>query len=349
MKKRAVRRRWQLDSHGIRRLGTKESGFSHVFPDGSAVRDEKTLRWIECLHIPPAWTDVRIARSDSAPLQAVGLDKKGRTQYRYHSRFRDQREEQKFLRVVEFGESLPKLRRRVRTDLARNDLSRDHVVAAIVRLIDQRFFRIGNDRSAEAEKTFGLTTIRPEHVLICGSEVHFDFIGKWKKAHKRAIEDAQVASVIRRLRQLGGTKLFQFESGGRILEVKDRHVNDYIQSIAGIDFSAKDFRTWAGTLVCSVALGIEGQAETKAERKRRLKKAIDSTAGLLGNTATVCRASYICPRLIDEYMAGKPFEPARASKRGRLLALIGHSPEERTLLRFLRETIADRRRVPRAA
>jgi len=338
--RKAVRRRWYLDLHGIRREGTKESGFSYRFPDGSLIHDEKLLARIRKLRIPPAWRDVRIARSDSAPLQAVGLDKKGRTQYRYHPRFRAQREEEKFRRVVEFGESLPALRRRVRADLKRDALERQRVLASMVRLIDQGFFRIGNDKSAKSESTYGLSTIRSSHVTVDGDVLLFDYIGKWKKKQKRAIADSDVATIVKLLKKTGAIELFP---------VKDRHVNEYIQSIIGRDFTAKDFRTWAGTLLCSIALAMQGQGETKAERKRRLQKAIAATAAQLGNTPAVCRSSYICPRLIEEYLLGRPFETLRKTRRGNPVVTKGLSMEEKALLKFLRETIADRRRAPRAA
>jgi DNA topoisomerase I len=353
MAAKGVRRRWNLDLHGIRREGSKEKGFTYRLANGSPVEDEKVLTRIAKLRIPPAWQNVRIARGDAAPLQAVGVDKKGRTQYLYHSRFRAQREEAKFKRVVEFGESLPALRRRVRADLKGSDpeaLERQRVLAAMVRLIDQGFFRIGNDKSAEAESTFGLSTIRASHVKVDGRTVRFDYIGKWKKQQQRAVQDGDVAAIVQRLKKMGADdELFKFAQNGRIQDIKDRHVNDYIQSIIGKDFTAKDFRTWAGTLLCSIALAMQGQAETKTERKRRVRKAIVATADQLGNTPAVCRSSYICPRLVDEYMEGKPFEMLRKTRKGSPVVRVGLSMEERALLKFLRETIADRRRSPRAA
>ena len=338
---KAVRRRWYLDLHGIRREGTKESGFTYRMPDGKTVGDEKTLARIRKLRIPPAWVEVRIARGESSPLQAVGVDKKGRTQYLYHSRFRAQREEEKFRRVVEFGESLPQLRRRVRNDLKRADIDREKMLAAIVRLIDQGFFRIGNEKSAKSESTYGLTTIRRKHVKVDGNTLLFDYIGKWKKAHKRAIEDPEVAKMVAALKRHRSEKLFA--------GVRDRNVNDYIQSIIGENYTAKDFRTWAGTLLCSIVLAMQGQAPSKTERKRKVKRAVQATAEQLGNTPAVCRSSYICPRLLDEYMEGKPFELLRKGRRGKPVVRVGLSMEERSLLKFLRETIADRRRHPRAA
>jgi DNA topoisomerase-1 len=346
---KGVARRWNLDLHGIRRDGTKETGFTYRSAAGSAIDDEKTITRIRKLRIPPAWQDVRIARGDSAPLQAVGVDKKGRTQYLYHARFRAHREEEKFKRVVEFGESLPALRRRVRADLKRDDLDRDHVLAAIVRLIDQGFFRVGNDKSAESEATYGLTTILGKHVKVDGAVLFFDYVGKWRKAQKRAIEDADVAAVVEKLKELREPELFAFIDNGKVRDVKDRHVNDYIQSIISRNFTAKDFRTWAGTLLCSIALGMEGQGASKTERKRKIKRAVEATAEQLGNTPAVCRSSYICPRLLDEYMEGKPFEMLRKHHKGSPVVRVGLSKEERALLKFLRETIADRRRRPRAA
>jgi DNA topoisomerase-1 len=346
---KVVRRRWYLDLHGIRREGTKESGFNFRDALGSPIDDARTLARIRKLRIPPAWQDVRIARGDSAPLQAVGVDRKGRTQYLYHPRFRAQREDQKFKRVVEFGESLSALRRRVRADLKRTDLEREHVLAAIVRLIDQGFFRVGNDKSAKSEATYGLTTIRPRHVKIEGSVLLFDYVGKWRKAQTRAIEDAEVAAIVQRLKELREPELFAFIDNGRIRDVKDRHVNDYIQSIISKNFTAKDFRTWAGTLLCSIALGMEGQGKTRTERKRKIKLAIQAAAEQLGNTPAVCRSSYICPRLLDEYMDGRPFEMLRKQHKGSPVVRVGLSKNERALLKFLRETIADRRARPRAA
>jgi len=346
---KGVRRRWYLDLHGIRREGTKENGFTYRSATGSAIDDEKTIARIRKLRIPPAWQDVRIARGDSAPLQAVGVDKKGRTQYLYHPRFRASREEEKFRRVVEFGESLPSLRRRVRADLKRADLDHDNVLAAIVRLIDQGFFRVGNDKSAQSEATYGLTTIGSKHVKVEGDVLFFDYVGKWRKTQSRAIDDAEVAAIVQRLKKMNQSELFAFIDNGKVRDVKDRHVNDYIQSIISKNFTAKDFRTWAGTLLCSIALGMLGQGSSKTDRKRKIKQAVVATAEQLGNTPAVCRSSYICPRLLEEYMDGKPFEMLRKHHKGSPVVRVGLSKEERALLKFLRETIADRRRRPRAA
>jgi DNA topoisomerase-1 len=349
MASQGVRRQWYLDLHGIRREGSKESGFSYRRSDGTAVRDEKTLARLARLRIPPAWQNVRIAPGDTAPLQVIGVDRKGRTQYLYHPRFRARQEEAKFKRIVEFGESLPAIRRRVRADLKGNTLDRDKVLAAMVRLIDQGFFRVGNDKSAKSEATYGLSTVRGNHVSLSGDTLLFDYVGKWRKKHKRAIRDGEVAAIVAQLKRMKGDELFKFSSGDRVVDVRDRHVNDYIQSIIGDNYTAKDFRTWAGTLLCSIALATEGQGASRTERKRKLRKAVAATAEQLGNTPAVCRKSYICPRLLDEYEQGKPFESLRKTRGGSPVVRTGHSIEERALLKFLRETIADRRRRPRAA
>ena len=349
MPSRGVPRRWYLDHHGIRREGSRESGFSYCLSDGSSVADEGTLTRIAKLRIPPAWREVRIARSDAAPLQAIGLDKKGRCQYRYHDGFRRERDHEKFLRVVEFGEALPTLRRRVRSDLRSKGLPRERVLAAMVSLIDQGFFRIGNDKSARSESTYGLSTILGKHVEVEGDVLVFDYVGKWQKKQRRAIRDEEAAAIVEELKRTRGRELFKFLSSDRFVDVRDRHVNDYIQTIIGEKFTAKDFRTWVGTLVCSTALAMQGQAGNKSERKRRIRKAIAATAEQLGNTPAVCRSSYICPRLLDDYMRGRPFETLRKKRHGSSVVRLGLSVEERALLKFLRETIADRRRNKRAA
>jgi len=349
MPAKGVRRRWYLDLHGIRREGSKETGFTYRFADDGVVSDEKVIARIQKLHIPPAWKEVRIARGEGAPLQAVGVDSKGRTQYLYHPRFRARREEAKFRHVVEFGECLPKLRARVRADLLRKDLDRERVLAAMIRLIDQAFFRIGNDKSAARESTYGLSTVTGRHVEIDGDVLRFDYVGKWQKQNKRIIRDAEVAKLASALKSMKGGELFKFISNGRIVDVKDRHVNDYIQSIIGPEFTAKDFRTWAGTLLCSIALAMQGDGTSKADRKRKIRNAVTATSEQLGNTPAVCRKSYICPRLLDDYMEGRTFESLRRTRRGSPVVKLGLSKEEKALLKFLRETIADRRGTPRAA
>ncbi len=342
-------RKRELLRRGIRRVGSKESGFRYETSSGARITDEKTLERIASLKVPPAWRDVRIATTPRAPLQAIGLDSKGRTQYRYHASFRQKREDEKYLRVVGFGEVLPRLRARVGADLAKEGLGRERVLAAIVRLIDQGFFRVGNDKSAKSEATFGLTTVRGDHVTVRRSSIEFEFVGKWKKQHRKRLADPQIAAVVRELKARDGKgELFRwYEENGRVVDVKDRHVNEYIQSIIGPRFSAKDFRTWAGTLLASLILGHEGQADTRTARRKKMKKAIETTATLLGNTPAVSRSSYICPRLLHDYEEGLSFD--RMARLASPIPKTRLSKAEKALLQFLRETIADRRRRRRAS
>ncbi len=349
MPKKATRRRWYLDAQGIRRAGSKEKGFNYVSSEGSAIVNRKTIERISRLGIPPAWSEVRIAKGEAAPLQAIGLDKKGRTQYIYHARFRQQQEDAKFQRLVEFAEALPKLRKHVIDDLANADLGKDQVLAAIVRLIDQGFFRVGNDESARSEQTYGLTTVLKKHVRVSGSTLQFDYIGKWRKTQSRAITDAQVAKLVRQLRKLPGDELFQFKQGDRVVDVKDRHVNEYIQRVIGDRFTAKDFRTWAGTLLCGIALAEQEPPISERDKKKKLRIAVEATAAMLGNTPAVCRSSYICPRLVQDYINDKSFTPLKRPQVGSPVAKQRHSIQERALIKLLRETIADRRSTIRAA
>jgi DNA topoisomerase I len=344
-----VSRREKLEKEGIRRRGSKESGFHYAWPDGKRVHDADLLDRIQALRIPPAWKEVRIAPRERSVLQAIGVDSKKRTQYRYHERFRQRREREKFLRIVHFAEALPSLRRRVARDLSAGDLSRETVLAAAVRLIDQGFFRLGNDRSAREEDSYGLSTILPEHVRVEGDVIHFEFTGKWGKNQRRAVKDRDVAAIVRKLASLGDGELLKFDSRGRLIDVKDRHINQYIQSIIGEQFSAKDFRTWAGTVICASALAMMEQKESGAARKRQVVRAVKATAEVLGNTPAVCRSSYICPQVVEDYRAGRSFERLKKAHRGKIVARTRLSKREKALLAFLRETIADRRREERSS
>jgi len=347
MPKKGVRRRWYLDSQGIRRVGSKESGFSYIDSSGKALRDARTLARISKLRIPPAWEDVRIARGDRAPLQAVGVDSKGRTQYRYHATFRKQRDMEKFIRLASFAEALPTLRRQIGRDLKESTLSRTRVLAAIVRLIDQGFFRVGNEKSAKDEETYGLTTVLSNHVTVTGDIIQFEYVGKWRKLQRRSVVDRQLAGIVRNLKKLSGNELFKFREGENIVDIKDRHVNQYLQEVIGADFTAKDFRTWAGTLLCSVSLSYLGEGTSVRQRQSNVKKAITAAAASLGNTPAVCKNSYICPALLEGYMEGRPMFTPRKRFEGTPVARRGLSREEKEMLKFLRETIANRRKAPR--
>ena len=340
----------RLQETGLRRLGKAKQGFHYAGANGAKVSRGDLAR-INALRIPPAWRNVAINRSSSAPLQAVGQDAAGRWQYLYHENHTARRDRQKFLRLLKFAEALPNMRKIVKRELRKPGLGRERIMACILRILSTSFIRPGSQVYASENGSYGIATLRPKHVHVKGDVVQFDFKGKGQVPQHRELKDRQVAKVLRELLRHSSSEVFNYQNGdGDFVDIKRRHINEYIKEVMGEGFSAKDFRTWAGTLLCSIALGMEGQAPSKTERKRKIKRAIQATSEQLGNTPAVCRSSYICPRLLDEYMEGKPFELLRKGRRGgKPVVRLGLSMEERSLLKFLRETIADRRMRPRAA
>jgi DNA topoisomerase-1 len=289
---------------GIRRTA-RNGSFTYVDADGKTVRDDETLARIRALAIPPAWTDVWICASERGHLQATGRDARGRKQYRYHSRWRKLRDEAKYGRMIEFGQELPALRRRVRHDMALPGLPREKVVATVVRLLDKTLIRVGNDEYARDNGSYGLTTMRAKHAKVNGSTVRFEFKGKSGKMHSVDVEDARAARIVKRCRELPGHELFQYiDDHGDRRTVGSEDVNDYVRDVMGQDFTAKDFRTWAGTVFCATALDRVGAFETEREAKANVNDSIKAVAALLGNTPAVSRACYIHPELIESYMDG---------------------------------------------
>ena len=320
-------------------------GFVYVGPDGKRVRERAELDRIRALAIPPAWTDVWICTSGSGHLLATGRDAKGRKQYRYHPRWRAVRDEAKFERTIAFGESLPALRRRVRKDMLREALPKEKVVAVVVALLDRCFARIGNEEYARSNGSFGLTTLRDRHARFHGSTLRLRYRGKGGKQHEVDVDDPRIVGVVRTCQAVGGQELFQYldrDGGGRPIGSSD--VNDYLREVTGEDFSAKDFRTWAATVSCTHELVGAGPGSDEADRDRAVLAAVDAVAADLGNTRTVCRASYIHPDVIDGYLDGSLHRAwtrrsTAATGRG------GLSSDERLTLRFLRS----RARKTRAA
>lgn len=330
-----------LEESGIRRRGSS-GRWKYEWPSGRSAGQQHVKR-IEGLVIPPAWENVLIAPDPDDDLQVIGRDSRGRLQYLYHEDFREQRELEKFVRIADFAEELPRLRRRVVRDLREDRLSFERVLAGAVRLIDQAFFRVGNEKSAREEETFGLTTLRPEHLELSQGEMEFRFPGKWGKLQLRATHDEETAALITEMLEAGDGEIFKFERHDSLQDVKARHVNSYIRDAIGEEFSAKDFRTWGGTLVCAAELSDVDPAETEYKRKRQVTSAVKATAQMLGNTPAVCRSSYICPRLLTEFTEGRSFVGLRTSGGHGLVARTTLSIQEKALLRFLRETVADRR------
>ena len=290
---------------GIRRRRSGR-GFVHLDPDGKTVRQPERLRRIRALAVPPAWTDVWICPNPRGHLQATGRDSRGRKQYRYHERWREVRDVSKYGRLVDFGRALPALRRRVERDLGRQGLPREKVVATVVRLLDLSSLRVGNAEYARDNRSYGLTTLRGRHVEVTGDRLRFRFRGKSGKEVDVDVRDRRVATVIRRCQDLPGQRLFRYVGAdGEVGSIDSDDVNAYLRDATGEDFTAKDFRTWTGTVLAATELSRQGPFEGEADARRRVAEAIRSVAGALGNTETVCRRSYVHPAVVDGYLAGQ--------------------------------------------
>jgi DNA topoisomerase I len=298
-------RRVDCSTPGITRR-RRGRGFEFLLPDSERLDDPGTLDRIRSLAIPPAWEDVWICMDPRGHLQATGIDAAGRKQYLYHSDWRARRDQQKFDEMLEFAEALPRLRRVVRRDLRGEDADRERVLAAAVRLLDRGMFRIGSEDYAEQNQSYGLATLLQEHVTLNGTRMHFRFPAKSGQQRKQVIEDAAVLPVLKTLKQRrgGGPELLAFRDGRRWRDVTSDDINAYLKAATGVDsFSAKDFRTWNGTVLAATALAGD-VPETKTARKRSVNEAVKTVAFFLGNTPAVCRASYIDPRVIDRFQSG---------------------------------------------
>lgn len=285
---------------GISRQRTR-AAFRYLSPAGKTVRDPETLARIRRLAIPPAWEDVWICTRDDGHLQATGRDARGRKQYRYHPRWREVRDETKYGRMLAFAKALPRIRRRVSQDLALQGLPRDKVLATVVRLLETTRIRVGNEEYMRANDSFGLTTLRTRQVRVNGSTMSFNFRGKSGVQHRVALNDRELAAIVRRMRDLPGYELFQYvDEAGETRAVDSADVNEYLKSIAGEEFTSKDFRTWAGTVLAAEAL----HALEPPAGKQKVNQAIEGVARQLGNTKAVCRKCYIHPAVIDSYLDG---------------------------------------------
>jgi DNA topoisomerase-1 len=319
------------------RRGSKRRGFWYETADGSRITDEAALERIKSLAVPPAWTEVRISPSPRSSLQAIGADTAGRVQRIYHPAFAARRQQRKFEKIVRFGERLPTLRRKTNEDIAQEGLSRERVLAIVVRLINDLYFRVGSEESVKRYRTFGVTTLRNWHLEIKGGRLVFSFTGKHHIKHRRIIVDEELAALMRDVKQLGGPRLFQYyDTEGRKRAISPRDVNDYIKAATGPEFSAKDFRTWGGTLLAAVELAEIGCCEDERERKRRVTKALKRVAERLGNTPAVCRTSYIHPAVLESYLKGRTLEEFRPRTQRRVQRQEPEVlPEEEALLKLL--------------
>jgi DNA topoisomerase I len=291
---------------GIRRR-RRGKGFEYLDDDGRRVTEPAVLERIRELAIPPAWDEVWICPYPMGHIQATGTDAAGRKQYRYHDRWRERRDAEKFEEMIDFARALPRLRARAEKDLAQEGMPREKVLACAMRLLDRGFFRIGSENYAEENDTYGIATMRKDHVEVSQDQVTFDYEAKGGQRRVQVIGDPEVAEVARAMkrRRGGGEELLAYKEGRRWVDVKSADINAYLKQATGGDFSAKDFRTWSGTVLTAVALAVAGMASTsKAARTRAKSRAVKEVARYLGNTPAVCRASYIDPRVFDRFDGG---------------------------------------------
>jgi DNA topoisomerase-1 len=330
-------------STGITR---RRKGINLTYHDehGKRIRDPSALQRIRSLAIPPAWERVWICPQANGHLQATGIDAKGRKQYKYHPTWRTVRDQAKFERLLSFAEILPKIRAQVAKDMARPDLTREKVLATVVRLLEVSLIRIGNEEYAKENKSFGLTTMRNRHVEVEGSTVRFQFRGKSGRKHMVEVSDRRVARVVQKCQELPGQQLFEYENpAGEVAVVSSEDVNDYLQRITGQPFTAKDFRTWAGTVLAAIALGKMEEVDSQTLAKRNIVTAIEAVARLLGNTVAICRKCYIHPAIPTSYLDGTLARTLRTKADSQIAQHLHElKPEEAAVITLLREELADR-------
>jgi DNA topoisomerase-1 len=337
-------------SSWIRRLGSKELGFSYVGAGGRRIRDRRALARINALRVPPAWRNVHIAVSPRSAIQAWGFDARGRKQYRYNERAVERRELRKYHRVRRLAKELPRVRTALHDDArpkaAANMLDADTVAATVLRLVSETFCRIGGERYARENGTFGITTLKKSHVNNHGRVVTFTYRGKSNVRQRQVVTDPELVRLVARQLRTPGSRLFTYRRNGRWQVITAREVNEYLQRLAG-GYSAKDFRTWGGTLRAATVLAELGPARSEAEAKRNVAVAMRLVSSELGNTPTICRKSYVHPMVIARYLddgetIALPRARRSAANRGR-----AHSAEERALIGFLDRHFPERRKVER--
>jgi DNA topoisomerase I len=287
----------------------KGDDFEYFDAEGKPIADEQRILRIRRLAIPPAWTDVWICPSPNCHIQATGRDARRRKQYLYHERWREVRDQNKYDRMIDFGKALPKIRRRIANDLKLTGLQRNKILATVVQLLERTFIRIGNEEYARDNKSFGLTTMKDRHVEVKGSKLRFRFRGKSGKEHEVDVTDRRIAKIISKLQDLPGQDLFQYvDDDGERREITSQDVNEYLREITGGDFSAKDFRTLAGTVLTAVALNAQEKFENNKQAKANIKTAISAVSKILGNTPAICRKCYVHPAILESYLGRQSIE-----------------------------------------
>ena len=328
---------------GMRRKAAG-TGYSYREPNGSTISDKNTLKRVKSLAIPPAWTDVWICPRPNGHIQATGRDARGRKQYIYHADWRDVRDNNKYERILDFARLLPRIRKAVARDMSKRGMPREKVLATVVSLLDKTLIRIGNDGYAKENGSYGLTTLRSRHLEVAGSELRFHFKGKSGKTWRLSVRDRRIARVVRSIQDLPGQHLFQYlDDEGAARSIDSADVNEYLREIAGADVSAKDFRTWAGTVLTVLALSALEAFSTQTQAKMNVRRAIEAVADTLGNTPTICRKCYIHPQIVACYLEGAlPKVSVAGSTSSATLPA-----EEAAVLRLLRRRLAPQRRSRR--
>jgi len=324
---------------GWTRRGSKSRGFRYFDHKGREITDAATLERVDKLRIPPAWRNVWISPRPGAKLQATGFDKAGRKQYLYHPDFRAKQEQAKFDKLVRFGERLSAIRAAMAADMDRDHLGRERVSAIALSLINLGWFRPGSERYAKESRTYGITTLRKSHATVRGGRIRLNFRGKHKVCVRTVLVDTELADALKELLALeGGTRLFRYRGADdELVNLTERHLNEYVREHMGDDFTVKDFRTWGGTLLAAVALAEHGPAESETQAKKTVTAVCRRVADRLGNTPAVCRASYISPPVIDQYLDGRTLDDFRPRHLRVVSARDADlQPEERALLSLLR-------------
>jgi DNA topoisomerase-1 len=325
-------------------------GFKYISATGRVIRSKSEIARINRLAVPPAWTDVWICPDPRGHIQATGRDAKGRKQYRYHHAWRASRDETKYDRMLAFADALPILRRRTKAALAKPGLSREKVLATVVQLLEKSLIRVGNDEYAKANGSFGLTTMRNRHAQVRGNKVKFTFKGKSGVGHTVDVEDKRLARIVKACQDLPGQELFEYiDADGKRRDVGSGDVNAYLRELTGEDFTAKDFRTWAGTVLACTALKTFESFDSQARAKKNVVQAIEAVAGVLGNTKAVCRKSYIHPAIIDSYMDGSMIEILKRAATILRKKPNGLRPEEAAVLALLQQRLSRDTRKRKAA
>jgi len=332
---------------GIRREKDGEA-FRYLDAKGEPVEDETTLKRIKSLVIPPAWTEVWICSQPNGHLQATGRDARGRKQYRYHPKWRNVRDEVKYERMINFGKALPTIREEVDKALKLPGLPREKMLATIVYLLEATMMRVGNEEYARTNKSFGLTTLRNRHVKVDGSDVEFKFRGKSGVYHKIHVHDRRLARIIRSTRDLPGQELFQYiDEEGETHSIDSSDVNEYLRTITGEDYTAKDFRTWSGTVLAALALQEFEKFDSETQAKKNIVRAIESVAEKLGNTPSICRKCYVHPAVLESYLEGSVVEAMRERTEQHLSEdLHALQPEEAAVLAMLQQRLKHEQEKP---